>query len=213
MDGTFVRHEEMTRSRRSWPWWRLLLIGLSALALVLSIYLGWHYLVGGSVIGCGGGGPCDQVLGSRWSAVAGVFPVSGLAAGAYLAILVASLFIGPATAAPDRRLAWGAMLILAGAVAGSAVWFTIVQTWIVGVFCPYCLATHIAGLLLAALVIWKAPNQFDNDLIDVALTNSRRLQTTGLHLRMGLTPRRARKSQRPFEMFRPTQGASRGVCP
>jgi uncharacterized membrane protein len=174
MDGTFVRHEEMTRSRRSWPWWRLLLIGLSALALVLSIYLGWHYLVGGSMIGCGGGSPCDQVLGSRWSAIAGVLPVSGLAAGAYLAILVASLFIGPATAAPDRRLAWGAMLILAGAAAGSAVWFTIVQTWIVGAFCPYCMATHIAGLLLAALVIWKAPVQFDHDLIDAALTNPAR---------------------------------------
>jgi uncharacterized membrane protein len=171
MDQTFVRYEEITRSRRSWPWWRLLLTGLSALALALSIYLGWHYLVGGSVIGCGGGSSCDQVLGSRWSSVAGVLPVSGLAAGVYLAILVASLFIGPATAAPDRRLAWGAMLILAGAAAGSAVWFTIVQTWIIGAFCPYCMATHIAGLLLAAFIIWKAPIQFDNGLIDVALTN------------------------------------------
>ena len=98
-------------------------------------------------------------------------PVSGLAAGAYLAMLVASLFIGPATAAPVRRLAWGAMLVLVGAAAGSAVWFTIVQKWIIGAFCPYCMTTHITGLLLAALVIWRAPRQFDDDSTDVAMTN------------------------------------------
>ena len=102
------------------------------------------------MIGCGGGSPCDLVLSSRWSAVAGVVPVSGLAAGAYLAMLVASFFIGPATEAPVRRLAWGAMLVLVGAAAGSAVWFTFVQKWIIGAFCPYCMATHITGLLLAA---------------------------------------------------------------
>ena len=135
--------------------------GFDTLALALSAYLGWHYLVGGSVIGCGGGSPCDQVLNSRWSAVGGVLPVSGLAAGAYLAMLVASLFIGPATAAPVRRLAWGAMLVLVGAAAGSAVWFTIVQKWVIGAFCPYCMATHITGLLLAALVIWRATRQCD----------------------------------------------------
>jgi protein-disulfide isomerase len=100
-----------------------------------------------------------------------VLPVSGLAAGAYLAMLVASLSIGPATAAPVRRLAWHAMLVLVGAAAGSAVWFTIVQKWIIGAFCPYCIATHITGLLLAALVIWRAPMQFDDDSTDVALTN------------------------------------------
>jgi uncharacterized membrane protein len=142
-------------------------MGLSALALALSAYLGLHYLLGGSVIGCGGGSPCEQVLTSRWSAIAGVLPVSGLAAGTYLAMLVASLFIGPTTSAADRQLAWGAMLVLAGAAAGSSIWFTFVQKWIVGAFCPYCMATHITGLLLAGLVLWRAPLQFDNDAADV----------------------------------------------
>ena len=152
-----VADKEMTRYRWPWPWWRQVLTALSALGLALSGYLGWHYLAGGSVIGCGGGSPCDQVLNSRWSAVGGVLPVSGLAAGTYLAMLVASFFIGPAMEAPVRRLAWRAMLILAGAAAGSAVWFIIVQEWIIRAFCPYCIATHITGLLLAALVIWQAP--------------------------------------------------------
>ncbi len=151
----------MTRFRRSWPWWRCVLTSLSALALVLSGYLGWHFLAGGSVIGCGGGSPCDQVLNSRWSTVGGTLPVSGLAAGAYLALLVAGFYIGPATPAPVRRLAWRAMLVLVGAAAGSAIWFTIVQRWVVGAFCPYCMATHLTGLLLAALVIRRAPRQSD----------------------------------------------------
>jgi uncharacterized membrane protein len=147
------------------------LTGLSSLALALSTYLSWHYLVGGTVIGCGSGSPCDQVLNSRWSTIGGVLPVSGLAAGAYLAMLVASLSIGPATAAPVRRLAWGAMLVLVGAAAGSAVWFIILQKWVIGAFCPYCMTAHITGLLLAALVIWRASVQFDDDSTDVATTN------------------------------------------
>ncbi len=132
------------------------LIGLSSLALALSAFLSWHYLAGGSVIGCSGGSPCEEVLSSRWSTVAGVLPVSGLAVGAYLAILIASLSIGPATPAPVRRLAWSAMLVLAGAIAGSAVWFIVAQKWLIGAFCPFCMATHITGLLLAVLVFWQA---------------------------------------------------------
>jgi uncharacterized membrane protein/protein-disulfide isomerase len=134
-------------------------MGLSAVGLALSAYLGWHYLAGGAVIGCGGGSPCDRVLSSRWSSVGGVLPVSGLAAGAYLAMLMASFFVGSATESPVRRLAWRAMLVLVGAVAGSAVWFVIVQKWIIGSFCPYCMVTHINGVLLATLIIWQAPKQ------------------------------------------------------
>ncbi|HEY3760777.1 MAG TPA: vitamin K epoxide reductase family protein [Verrucomicrobiae bacterium] len=165
----------MTRAQRPWPWWRWALTGLSALALALSGYLGWHYLMGGSVIGCNGGSSCDQVLSSRWSSVGGVLPVSGLAEGTYLAMLVASFFIGPNTTAPVRRLAWRAMRVLSGAAAGSAVWFIILQKWVVGAFCPYCMATHITGLLLAALVLWQAPAQSDNDPTNVASKNPGRL--------------------------------------
>jgi protein-disulfide isomerase len=89
-----------------------------------------------------------------------MLPVSGLAAGAYLALLLASFFIGPRVAPPDRRLAWGAMLLLAGAAAGSAIWFTILQKWTLGAFCPYCMATHAAALILATLIITRAPSQW-----------------------------------------------------
>jgi uncharacterized membrane protein len=158
----------MTPVCRSWPWWRWAISGLSTLGLVLSAYLGWHYLAGGSLIGCSGGSPCDEVLGSRWSAIGGVVPVSGLAAGVYLAILVASFFIGSNTETAVRQLAWRAMLVLVGAAAGSAVWFTVVQKWMIGAFCPYCMATHVTGLLLATLMIWRAARESTNDSATVA---------------------------------------------
>src|SRR6185312_15305792 len=104
-----VAEIEMTRTRQSLPWWRWVMLGLISLALALSAYLSWHYLAGGTVIGCGGGSSCDEVLNSRWSSIGGVLPISGLAAGAYLAMLVASFSIGPSNAAPVRRLAWRAM--------------------------------------------------------------------------------------------------------
>ncbi len=148
--------------QRSWPWWRWLLIGLNTLALVLSAIMSWHYLKGGSMVGCSGESPCEQVLNSRWSTLAGVIPISGLAVGIYLAMLIASLFIGQKTEVQIRHLAWKVMLILAGAVTGSAIWFTILQKWVIGDFCPYCMTAHVTGVLLAALVIWRAISEFED---------------------------------------------------
>ncbi|HVO74666.1 MAG TPA: vitamin K epoxide reductase family protein [Ignavibacteriaceae bacterium] len=157
-----VTHEDSKNLQISWPFWRFILLGLNILALILSTVLSWHYLQGGSMIGCSGGSPCNQVLNSPWSMIAGILPVTGLSAGVYLAIMVASFYIGPTTETPVRRIAWSAMLMLAGSVAGSAVWFTIIQKWIIGDFCLYCLTTHITGLLLAALVIWRAMKELNN---------------------------------------------------
>ena len=171
-----VSDKDGIRFQKSWPWWRWILTGLNTLALVMSAILSWHYLEGGSMIGCRGGSPCDQVIHSQWSMVAGVLPVSGLAVGTYLALFIASLFIGPATEASIRRLAWSVMLILVGSVAGSAIWFTIVQRWIIGDFCPYCMTTHIAGLLLSALVIWRAITEFDDHSNDIPLKNPEKNQ-------------------------------------
>ena len=163
---------DKNKVQQSWPLWRIIFTGLNTLALVMSIILSWHYLEGGSIVGCGGGSSCEQVLNSRWSTIAGILPVSGLAVGVYLAILVTSFFTGPATEAPIRRLAWGAMLMLIGTVAGSAIWFIIIQKWFIGNFCFYCMTTHITGLLLAALVAWRAMKDFHNNSNGILLTNS-----------------------------------------
>ena len=124
--------------------------------------------------GCGGGSACEQVLNSRWSSIAGI-PISGLAMGAYLALLVAGFFIGPNVDPSIRRLAWNVMLILCGAIAGSAIWFIIVQ-WHIGSFCRYCMATHIMGLLLSAQVFWRAFSEFKHDPPGI---NFQRFKTIG----------------------------------
>ena len=149
-------------SKRLWPFWRILLAGLILVALVISAILSWHYITGGAMAGCGGGSPCNHVLGSRWSALAGVFPVSGLAMGVYFAMLLVVFFIGAETENSVRRLAWGAILILSGAVAGSAIWFMVIQKWFIGEFCPYCTTAHITGLFITMLVIWRVFNEFDS---------------------------------------------------
>ena len=152
----------MRKGRGTWPWWRRVMIVLIMLALILSTIMSWHSLAGGYIAGCGSGSPCDQVLNSRWSMVAGMIPVSGLAVGVYLALLVAIFFIGPDKEMPIRRLAWQMMLVLAGSIAGSAIWFTVLQKWIIGDFCPYCMTLHTIGLLLAVLVIWRAIKEYEN---------------------------------------------------
>jgi uncharacterized membrane protein len=129
---------------------------LSLVAFLLSGLLSGHFLAGTSMAGCGGGSPCDQVLSSRWATIGGVVPVSGLAMGVYLALFMLTFFIGSATEEGVRLLAWQLMLVLAGAVAGSALWFLILQQWVIHQFCPYCLSTHATGLLLALTIGYGA---------------------------------------------------------
>ncbi len=148
------------------------MVGLNTMALVLSAVLSWHYLKGGVIVGCSGGSSCEQVLNSIWSTIGGVLPISGLALGVYFALLVAGFFIGPSTEAPIRRLAWGAMLILAGSIVGSAIWFIVLQRWVIGDFCLYCMTTHITGLLLAAFIVWRASLELNNSSKDIPSTNS-----------------------------------------
>lgn len=151
-----IANQDSIHDLKLWPWWRLTMTGLNIIALILTIVMSWHYLTGGSIAGCGGGSPCEQVLSSRWATIAGILPVSGLAAGVYLTMLVAGFFIGPSSETPIRILAWRVMLILAGSIAGSAIWFTILQKWVILDFCLYCMTAHTTGLLLAILVIWRA---------------------------------------------------------
>jgi uncharacterized membrane protein/protein-disulfide isomerase len=154
------RNKDKTETKQSWPLWRWLLTGLNLLALVLSAIMSWHYITGGSMAGCGGGSPCELVLSSKWSAIGGIIPISGLAMGLYLALLVAGFFTSRETEAPVQKLAWSTILIMAGAIAGSAIWFTILQKWAIGNFCPYCMTTHITGLIIAVIIVRQALIEF-----------------------------------------------------
>jgi uncharacterized membrane protein len=118
--------------------------------------LSWHFISGDQILGCSGGSPCENVLNSRWSTLAGFIPVSAMAAGVYLAIFISNLFAGPTTEKSVRDLAWILMIVFSGAITGSAIWFIIVQKWMVKSFCPYCMTAHITGILLSFTIIYLA---------------------------------------------------------
>jgi len=71
-----------------------------------------------------------------------------------------SLFIGPATEAPIRSLAWSVMLILVGSLPEVPYGSPSYRNGSSGTFCPYCMTMHITGLLLAVLVVWRAIKEF-----------------------------------------------------
>ena len=130
---------------------------LAAIALVVSVYLTVEALSKrGAPIGCGPGSPCDQVLTSRWSTIAGV-PVSLPACIVYGLILISVIFQetgGSAGAVRRARLFLVALPVVAG---GAALWFMYLQFFIIHAICPYCTGSHICGLVIALVVLWRAP--------------------------------------------------------
>jgi uncharacterized membrane protein len=110
---------------------------LFATALGIAIYLAWQSAAGEVMPGCGPESGCGQILNSRWS-VAGGVSVSLLGAGVYALLLISALRRG--TVPPWQRQAeW----VASGLVLGGALWFTIVQAFILHAFCPWCSAAHL----------------------------------------------------------------------
>src|SRR5688572_11421430 len=79
--------------------------GLAGTAAALSAYLGWISFGGIAVAGCGPGGGCQEVLHSKWAYWLYV-PVSVLAFGVYLLILIATLWLHRDRPAAQQRIAW-----------------------------------------------------------------------------------------------------------
>ncbi|WP_372725251.1 vitamin K epoxide reductase family protein, partial [Novipirellula sp.] len=133
--------------------WALLLC--STIALASSSYLAWVSLTSGSVAGCSGDlFNCDHVLHSRWATVMSV-PVSIPAILTHASIL-GLLLIRPM---PLRweRYRWP-MISFAAITAGlAALWFVGLQVFLLEHLCPYCLVAHTAGLIAAAVVLWRRP--------------------------------------------------------
>ena len=130
---------------------------LSVAAMVLCILMSVHSLRGGTLAGCGAGASCDDLMTGRWSKLFGVFPVSGLAAGVYLAFLfcLACLFLSKD--AGIRETAALALRILAGAIIGSAAWFIGLQIFAEVAFCRYCMTAHGLGIIISVLTILGLP--------------------------------------------------------
>lgn len=91
-----------------------------------------------SIAGCGGG-DCEEVLASRWSAIFGV-PVTVFGLCVYAVLMVSLTERG-------RRLREP----LLGMIAGAALWFVFAQFVLIGKICPWCMAAHGVGMVLVGL--------------------------------------------------------------
>lgn len=118
-------------------------------ALGISGYLSLQTLTGQAVAGCGADAGCGAVLASPWSKVLGV-PVSLLGSVTYLAVLI-GLGLRWTTNGSNKL---GDFLLLAAAPAMliAAVWYTYIQLVQIQEVCPYCMADHGIGVVLAVLL-------------------------------------------------------------
>ena len=129
---------------------RLLLLGASGIAA----YLAYTSMTHGSVVGCGGGGSCSDVLQSKWSSVLGV-PVSlpGLVAYLFLIVMASRIVRGA-----DDGVSKLARLVMWMIPLGAA-WFVYVQAVLLKAFCPYCCTAH-ALAVLAVTILWRSQLSF-----------------------------------------------------
>ena len=127
----------------------VLIAALAMVALVIAVYLSVKSLTGQRVAGCGGDAACDAVLASPWSTV-GPVPVSLLGALTYLTVIVGVALRW----LTNRQSKLGDTLLLAAAPAMlfAAGWFIYLQLGVIGELCPFCMADHGIGLVLAILI-------------------------------------------------------------
>jgi uncharacterized membrane protein len=127
------------RSQRFAP---ILIAALAVAGLGINLFLLTRTMGDASIAGCGGG-PCNELLASRWSSLLGV-PLTLFGALAWLGLL----------ASFTNRLKVLRPPLL-GAITGAAFWLIIVQAVILRKFCPWCMAAHGLGLSIVALEITR----------------------------------------------------------
>lgn len=117
-----------------------LTLALALLGLSLCLWLLSHGKSAGEepLAGCGGG-DCSEVLSSRWSYLFHV-PVALPGALAYVGLILSFL----------HRLRWLRMPAV-GAILGAAIWFILVQAFLLGKFCPLCMTAHGVAFLLGVI--------------------------------------------------------------
>lgn len=123
------------------------------LALCGAGYLATVSLTGGAPAGCGPGSGCDRVLSSRWAYWLG-FPVSLPACAAYVCLFAATLTLRKTGSLKMQRRSWQGIVALSALVLGAALWFFLVQWFVLNDWCKFCLATHASAAGAACLLLW-----------------------------------------------------------
>lgn len=128
---------------------------LGVMALTLCIFLTTHTLSDISLPGCTGESSCGSVLSSRWSTLMGFLPVGAAGAGIYLATVICLAAYALERDDELRSMTRGILQVLAVAILGASIWFISLQAWKIKAFCPWCMTTHMAGILLSVLILLR----------------------------------------------------------
>ena len=126
---------------------------LATIAIALSLWLTIEKLTGriDTLAGCGAASAshtsssCANVLGSKWSMLFGVIPISILSLSTYLVIIISLWF--------EKPLFRHARLLSAWLLLWAAVWFTILQLFVIKTICPYCMTVHGLGSIIAISIL------------------------------------------------------------
>ncbi|MGC8743472.1 MAG: vitamin K epoxide reductase family protein [Verrucomicrobiia bacterium] len=129
---------------------------LIIIALTVDLYLVYAAITGDSVVGCGRESDCDRVLSSKWSKLFGI-PVSLLAVPVYIALIYSVGLIRSNIEPRKQRSAWRLTFFCSILVTGAALWFTVLQMFVIKSVCPYCMAAHICGVAAGIILLIKAP--------------------------------------------------------
>lgn len=92
-------------------------------------------------------------MGSRWAYCLKNIPVSLPALALYVLMLACSLFYEGKNSASLDRMIRPLLLVMAGSVIGSALWFSWLQAGVLHSFCKYCTLLHLLGCVSATVVL------------------------------------------------------------
>ena len=125
-------------------------VGLSAVGLVVAAYLSWLKWAGHGAAFCEAGTGCDLVQASRYATFIGV-PTALWGVVLYAAIgVIAGLGL-----TAER---WLAAFVLAAGGVGFSLYLTWLSIFVIGGTCIYCLSSGVVLVALVALLVWRRPS-------------------------------------------------------
>ncbi|MEX2317035.1 MAG: vitamin K epoxide reductase family protein [Pirellulales bacterium] len=126
---------------------------LAWLAFGICVFLAFKALGHGVAAGCIAGSPdCDAVQSSIWSVWLGV-PVALLGLACYSSLAGLSVLTGLTNPGAARWInTFLTLLALAAALSG--LWFTAIQLFVISKVCLECIAVHLCGIAIAAILFW-----------------------------------------------------------
>lgn len=136
-------------SESNWRFWAQ--AGLAVLGLLVSFYLTWIKVSGGSAY-CAGVGDCETVQSSVYSEMFGL-PIALFGAGFYAIVLILTMVRRRVTQQQAEYALLGQlMLVVAGTLYSG--YLTYLELYVLQAICPYCVVSALIVTLLLVLSVY-----------------------------------------------------------